>query len=107
MVRIGVDTPPRKGADFRQALDRENGAEQPNHFRFALHGAQDDTDRPAITVQAPCPMRPTVIGLVPLPILQLVVFLKGWVERTETHRFAFRGQNGSDVSFEICRWHRN
>jgi hypothetical protein len=31
MAWIGVDAPPRKGADFRQVLDRENGTERLNH----------------------------------------------------------------------------
>ncbi len=35
MVWIEVDTPPRKGADFRQVLDHEKGAEQLNQLSLS------------------------------------------------------------------------
>jgi hypothetical protein len=34
MAWIGVDAPPRKGADFRQVLDREKGAERLNRCGY-------------------------------------------------------------------------
>ncbi len=53
MVRIGVDAPPRKGADFRQVLDHEKGAEQLNHCGYLDDGCLGAIEGPVDALRQP------------------------------------------------------